>query len=71
MSAYYAAPGADPALPGCPMGRTGPVITVFRVVAGGTMKLTFCALISDGARKYPAVISKDATYCTGFNKVSQ
>ena len=53
------------------MGRAGPVVTVLRAVAAGTMKLTFCALISDRARKYPSVISRDAAYCTGFNKVSQ
>jgi hypothetical protein len=53
------------------MGRAGPVVTVLRAVADDTMKLTFCALISDGARKYPSVISEDAAYCTRFNKVSQ
>ena len=53
------------------MGRAGLMVAVLRAVAAGTMKLTFCALISGGARKYASVISEDAAYCTRFNKVSQ
>jgi hypothetical protein len=53
------------------MGCAGPVVTVLRAAAARSMKLTFRALISNGARKYLSVISKDAAYCTRFNKVSQ
>jgi hypothetical protein len=63
--------GVDPALPGCPMGRAGPAVTVLRAAAARSMKLTFRAPISNGAREYLSVISKDAAYCTRFSKVSQ
>ena len=63
--------GAAPALPGWPMGCAGQEATVLRAAAARSVKLTFHALISNGARKYLSVISKDAAYCTRFNKVSQ
>lgn len=53
------------------MGCAGPAVTVLRAAAARSMKLTFRALISNGARKYLSVISKDAAYCTRFSKVSQ